>query len=47
MHGQGTHYKFGTISKGEFIKNNPWNTIVSNNKGEIIGKYVNGKYVEK
>ena len=45
MHGQGTHYKFGRISKGEFKKNNPWNTIFSNNKGEIIGKYVSGKYI--
>ena len=47
MHGQGTHYKFGRISKGEFKKNNPWNTIFSNNKGEIIGKYVSGKYIGK
>ena len=45
MHGQGTHYKFGRVSKGEFRKNNPWNTTISNNKGEIIGKYVSGKYI--
>ena len=47
MHGQGTHYKLGTVSKGEFKNNNPWNTIVSNDEGEIIGKYVRGKYLEK
>ena len=46
--GQGTMtYSDGSKHEGEYKNGRPWNTIVYDRNGKIIGKYVNRKYIRE
>jgi len=46
--GQGTFTFFdGRKGVGEFRNDRPWNIIDYDKDGKIIGRYVNGEYIEK
>ena len=40
-------YSDGSKLEGEYKNGRPWNTIVYDRNGKIIGKYVNRKYVRE
>ena len=47
-HGQGTMtFSDGSKHEGEYKNGRPWNTIVYDRNGKIIGKYVNRKYIRE
>ena len=46
--GQGTFtFSDGRKGVGEFRNDRPWNIIDYDKDGKIIGRYVNGEYIEK
>ena len=40
-------YSDGSKHEGEYKNGRPWNTIVYDRNGKIIGKYVNRKYIRE
>ena len=48
LSGQGKMtYSDGSKHDGEYKNGRPWNTIVYDRNGKIIGKYVNRKYIRE
>ena len=48
LEGQGTFtFSDGRKGIGEFRNDRPWNIIDYDKDGKIIGRYVNGEYIEK
>ena len=48
LHGQGTlTWSSGEKYVGEFKNDKEWNTTEYDKNGNIIGKFVNGEYIEQ